>query len=455
MNGLENLTQAQMLALLRQQYGQGVGAFTSTQTPNASNQAFDAYWGGQYDQGNPFPQYDVHTTAANAPGLTFSRYDPTAVLAQNMGPMGMMGQPKVDPYYQAALTGDFDPSYEGGEYGGYYGIFNDDGSLRDIEFKKAERTTGGWIHNNLDTIGPLVVGGAAALGGGLFAGLGGAAEGAGTAGWTSGYDLAGGGALGGSAAPITASTPSWIAGAGSTVGMTPAQIEAAQVAAGIGTAGAPLAGGLSAADLARYAGAAGSLLPLATGPGLPAATQTPAVNVPASTDALNALFGNREDIYKQVYDNAYGLSSGRLNEKRENTLRDLRFGLARTGLTGGSAAVDTQGLEQREFGRALMDASNSAQGQADQVKANDERTRLSLIAQMRAGMTSADATQSALAQMSDNVNTAKAQQPYSAADAYMAAISPTVNQYQINQGIQRARNTYPGLAGEYRGTIVR
>lgn len=431
MNGLESLTRQQVIDLLRQQYADGVGAISGE------------------------PDYNGFVSFAGLPGVQARRVDnPVAALLAQAG----QGTGIPGTTYYADLTPNFDQAGEGGQYGRYVGQFNPDGSLYDVQFQQGQRS-GGFVADNMEWLGPLLVGGAAALGGGLFSGIGGAGG--------SGVSAADIAAAAGSpelglapqvvsgAAPITASTPSWIAGVGSTAGMTPAQIEAAQVAAGIGTAASPLAGGLSAADLARYAGTAGSLLSAAGGSGLPAATTTPSSDVQVSTDALNALFGNRDDIYQQVYDNAYGLSSERLNESREKTLRDLRFGLARTGLTGGSAAVDAQGLEQREFGRALMDASNAAQGQADQVKANDEKTRLSLISQMRAGMSSADATQSALAQMSDNVNAAKAQQPYSAADAYMAAISPTINNYQITQGVQRARSAHPGLASDYRGTIVR
>lgn len=182
---------------------------------------------------------------------------------------------------------------------------------------------------------------------------------------------------------------------------------------------------------------------------------------------LNNLFGvvgkpgtnpsARTPIYNQVRDDVYGLQANRLNENREDTLRKLRFGLARTGLTGGSADISAQGMEQRQFGRALMDASQSAQSAADEVRANDERTRLNLISQMRAGLDAGNATQNALAQMTNNVNAAKGATNYAAVDSYAAAMQPALARYQIQQGVQNARRDYQSpykLAPVNNGTII-
>ena len=168
--------------------------------------------------------------------------------------------------------------------------------------------------------------------------------------------------------------------------------------------------------------------------------------------ALNQLFGGRDPLYGQVRDDVYGLQANRLNENREDTLRKLRFGLARTGLTGGSADVSAQGMEQREFGRALMDASQSAQSAADEVRANDERTRLNLISQMRAGLDAGNATQNALAQMQNNVNEARGRTNYAAVDSYAQAMQPALARYQILSGQEQARRNYQPLYPAARGT---
>jgi hypothetical protein len=182
---------------------------------------------------------------------------------------------------------------------------------------------------------------------------------------------------------------------------------------------------------------------------------------------LNRLFGivgrpgdnpsERTPIYDRVRDDVYGLQANRLNENREDTLRKLRFGLARTGLTGGSADVSAQGLEQREFGRALMDASNTAQSAADEVRANDERTRLNLISQMRSGLDAGNATQNALSQMASNVDAAKGATNYAAVDSYAQAMQPALARYQILSGHQQAQRQYQPqypIARPSSGTII-
>lgn len=312
--------------------------------------------------------------------------------------------------------------------GDYFVPIGPGGAAGDARYKTnsggnfLERTVG----ENIGWLGPLLVGGAAALGGGAFGAAGGAS------GSTAG-------------APISASSPSWVAGIGSTAGMTPAQIAGAEGLLGAGGAAAGGSGVLSALrQWGPTAMMAGGLA--AGGGGLPA--QPPPTDHQAELDAaikgINDLFATdkRSPVYQQVYDDVYGLQSSRLNENREDTLRKLRFGLARTGLTGGSAAVGAHGTEQREFGRALSDASNVAQGASDEVRSNDERTRLNLIAQMRSGLDSADATQSALTQMADNANAARSGLRYDALDSYMGAITPTIDNLQIRSGRQAANTLY-------------
>ena len=82
------------------------------------------------------------------------------------------GYSYTDPY--AYLTPNFDPTYAGGVYG-RYGV-DAEGNVR---FIKGERS-GSFFEENIDTLGPLIVGGAALAGGLGFLG-GGAGAGAGAA----------------------------------------------------------------------------------------------------------------------------------------------------------------------------------------------------------------------------------------------------------------------------------
>lgn len=124
----------------------------------------------------------------------------------------------VDPNYNAYapeayngntrwLTPQFDPSFSGGQYGGYYGAFGQDGALQNVGFAPMQRSDG-FVADNIETIGPMAVLAAAALGGGLIGGgsaISGGAGDAALAGGAAGDTLGAAGAAGAGAAPIGAS----------------------------------------------------------------------------------------------------------------------------------------------------------------------------------------------------------------------------------------------------------
>lgn len=83
--------------------------------------------------------------------------------------------------YRTQLTSVIDPTIDGGQYGYYAGIYDNNGNLKDVEFQKAERDKG-WFGENIDWLGPLMVLGPAAYMAAGAAGAGAlAGEGAGFA----------------------------------------------------------------------------------------------------------------------------------------------------------------------------------------------------------------------------------------------------------------------------------
>ena len=65
------------------------------------------------------------------------------------------------------LTPAFDPSYAGGVYGAYVGVWREDGTPVGVVFRQQERH-GGFLAENLEWIGPLAVAAFAAFGPGLL-----------------------------------------------------------------------------------------------------------------------------------------------------------------------------------------------------------------------------------------------------------------------------------------------
>lgn len=81
------------------------------------------------------------------------------------------------------------------------------------------------------------------------------------------------------------------------------------------------------------------------------------------------------DINKRDIDRQYGMAE-----------RDNRFGLARSGLLGGSADVDSNALLQQKTNEGLMRARGIGDSAAADLKLADERTRQSLISMAQSGI---------------------------------------------------------------------
>lgn len=380
----------------------------------------------------------------------------------DVGGLRLNFDPNTGSYYSGLTELTTDPS---GRPGMYVGDFGPDGSLQGVRWKE-DRTS--WTDRALSIAPALVLAAAAAGAGGFLPGTGGeaaasgstAAGAAGGAGGSlpslGGIDLASAGAVnlpGGTTAMMAGAKPAAFMGAGGFLGgLTPA----AGSAAG-GWLSNLLPGGVKATDVAKLTPLMGGMGGAPSAPNVPV-QDTGEAALQDSIGKINSLFGDRSGLYDQVRKDVYDLQSSRLGERREDTLRKLRFGAARTGLTGGSVDVSNKGLEQREFGRALMDASNTAQGRADEMRANDEKTRLNLIAQMRSGLGSADATQSALATMQDNLTAARNDQRFDAIDAYSGAVAPAIERFGVQQGRARANEDYGRIyrsPSSYTGTLTR
>jgi hypothetical protein len=185
------------------------------------------------------------------------RVDPTLrprVYSESGGEGG--GYAYSDPY--AYLTPNFDPTYAGGVYG-RYGV-DAEGNVR---FIKGERS-GSFFEENIDTLGPLIVGGAALAGGlGFLGGGAGAGAGAASAGGISPGIMAGletavptaAAPMGGS---IMAAAPSAAGAAIPAAGVT-GSLPSLTGAAALEGATLPVVGSAAASAAPGILGSAGSL----------------------------------------------------------------------------------------------------------------------------------------------------------------------------------------------------
>lgn len=71
--------------------------------------------------------------------------------------------------------------------------------------------------------------------------------------------------------------------------------------------------------------------------------------------------------------------TGQVNTQEATNARNLKFAMARSGLTGGSAAVDSNTQLQKDYSTALLQASQQAQSAVAGIKQSDINSKNQLV----------------------------------------------------------------------------
>lgn len=87
---------------------------------------------------------------------------------------------------------------------------------------------------------------------------------------------------------------------------------------------------------------------------------------------------------RQAQINNYGQNvnnylTGQVNEQEATNARNLKFAMARSGLTGGSAAVDSNTQLQKDYAKGLLTASQQAQAAKANLQQSDVNAQNQLI----------------------------------------------------------------------------
>lgn len=113
-----------------------------------------------------------------------------------------------------------------------------------------------------------------------------------------------------------------------------------------------------------------------------------------SVDAINSAYNNpkREAQIQDFLGASRQYYTNDLDRQKAIADRSTKFALARSGLTGGSAAVDANRTLGENYQQGVLQADRLAQGAAADLRSADEQSRLNLIAAAQQG---ADMTTSA------------------------------------------------------------
>ena len=171
-----------------------------------------------------------------------------------------------------------------------------------------------------------------------------------------------------------------------------------------------------------------------------------------SVAAINSAYSSpqRQQQYDQYGNQLNKYYTDQVNTQEATNARNLKFANARSGLTGGSSAVDSNTQLQKDYTQGLLQASQAAQGGKAALQQSDINSKNQLISLAQQGnYTGTIPTEVAQAQ-----NTALgAAQNYGNANAINNLFSGTAGIYQNEQvaAANRRAQTTP-LGSWYGGT---
>lgn len=100
-----------------------------------------------------------------------------------------------------------------------------------------------------------------------------------------------------------------------------------------------------------------------------------------SVQQINSAYSNpnRQSQYDTYGKNLLNYYTGQVNEQQTTNARNLKFADARSGLTGGSAAADANTQLGKDYSKALLQASQQAQGGKAALQQSDIQSKNQLI----------------------------------------------------------------------------
>ncbi len=127
---------------------------------------------------------------------------------------------------------------------------------------------------------------------------------------------------------------------------------------------------------------------------------------------INQAVGQVDQIYgsprrQADYNDFLGASrtyyTNELEKQKGVADRSLKFAMARSGLTGGSASADANRLLGQKYTQGILDADRLAQGAVADLRAADQNSRLNLISQVQSGLDVTSGAQQAAQALQGNL----------------------------------------------------
>jgi hypothetical protein len=106
-----------------------------------------------------------------------------------------------------------------------------------------------------------------------------------------------------------------------------------------------------------------------------------------SVNQINAAYSNpnRTNQYEAYNKNLSNYYTGQVNNQEAINARNLKFAMARSGLSGGSAAVDSNTQLQKDYTQGLLQASQQATAGTSALEQADINSKNQLLSMAQAG----------------------------------------------------------------------
>jgi len=131
--------------------------------------------------------------------------------------------------------------------------------------------------------------------------------------------------------------------------------------------------------------------------------------ISAAQADLESIFSSpkREGQYEDFVSSTRGILQEELDRQQADTSRNLKFANARSGLSGGSADVDSNSRLAQDYLKNIIGAEREAQGAGAGLRSQDQATKMSLFNQIMGGLSATQAATQAANSMSNNVALAR------------------------------------------------
>lgn len=148
----------------------------------------------------------------------------------------------------------------------------------------------------------------------------------------------------------------------------------------------------------------------------------------------------REQMYAEQKQAVLDLNKRDIDRQFKEAERQNRFGLARSGLMGGSADIESNAELQEKTGEGMIKAAALADGAAADLKTQDERTRQSLISMAQSGIDTGTAQTMALRGLDANAQAAQGARQGSMVGSLFNDMSQAYLMRQMSAGMNAGRN---------------